>query len=71
MCVLYRLMFEDVDLEPIDDWDVFDSKRAAIAAFNDAVAHPATDLGSVYLVEDRGDVAVVIAGHYFVDSHDS
>jgi hypothetical protein len=63
-------MFEDVNLEPIDDYDVFDSEMVALSAFADAVAHPTPELGSVYLVEDRGNVEVVIAGHYFVDTTD-
>jgi hypothetical protein len=67
MCVLYHLKFEDRCLDPIDDYDVFDSKKAALAAFDDVVAHPGVELGSVYLTEIDGDVEVVIAGHYFTE----
>jgi hypothetical protein len=67
---MYRLKFEDVSLEPIEDYDVFDSKTSALNAFADAVAHPTPELGSVYLTEDRVDIDVVIAGHYFVDTTD-
>lgn len=67
---MHRLMFEDVNLEPIDDYDVFDSEGAALNAFDEAVAHPTPDLGSVYLVERRDQGDVVIAGHYFIDTTD-
>ena len=71
MCGIYRLKFEDVNLNPIDDYDVFDSKRAAMLDFNEVVTYPPPDLGAVYLLEDRGEVEVVIAGHYFVKADDS
>jgi hypothetical protein len=61
MGVFYRLMFEDDDLEPIDDYDVFESKRAA---FRYAVAHPEPGVGSVYLTEVDDYDVVVIAGRY-------
>jgi len=67
MCVLYHLMFEDRCLDPID---VFDSKKAALAAFDDVVADPGVELGSVYLTEIDGDAEVVIAGHYFTETTD-
>jgi hypothetical protein len=70
MSFMYRLKFEDVNLEPIDDYDVFDSKTAALNAFADEIAHPTPGVGSVYLTEDRNDIDVVIAGHYFVDTTD-
>ena len=70
MCFIYRLKFEDVNLETIDDYDVFDSKTAALNAFADEVAHPTPGVGSVYLTEDRNDIDVVIAEHYFVDTTD-
>lgn len=70
MSFMYRLRFADVNLERIDDYDVFDSKTAALNAFDDVVKYPTPELGSVYLTEDRGDVDVVIAGHYFVDTAD-
>jgi len=63
---MYRLMFEDVNLEPIDDYDVFDSEGAALNAFDEAVKYPTLGLGSVYLVECRDHGDVVIAGHYFI-----
>jgi hypothetical protein len=66
----YRLMFEDVNLEPIDDYDVFDSESTALNTFDDAAAHPTPGLGAVYLVERRDDGDVVIAGHYFIDPSD-
>lgn len=56
----YRLMFEGLNLDPIDDYDVFESEGAALDAFDEVVAHPTPDLGSVYLVErrDHGDVVI-------------
>ena len=63
----YRLMFEDVHLDPIEDWDVYDTREAAMAAFADAVANPTPGVGSVYVTEDRENTVVVIAGHYFID----
>jgi hypothetical protein len=65
---MYRLMFEDVNLESIDDYDVFDSEGAALNAFEEAVAYPTPDVGSVYLVERRDHGDVVIAGHYFTNT---
>ena len=70
MCFIYRPKFEDVNLEPIDAYDVFDTKTSALNAFADAVANPTPELGSVYLTEDRGDIDIVITGHYFVDTTD-
>jgi len=70
MAFIYRLKFDDVSLEPIDDYDVFDSKTSALDASADVVAHPTPEPGSVYLTEDLGDVDVVIAGQYFVDTTD-
>jgi hypothetical protein len=67
MEALYRVMFEDTHLDPIEDWDVYETREAAMAAFADVIAHPADGLGSVYVTEDHDDHVVVIAGHYFVD----
>lgn len=66
--MLYRLMFETSELEPIDDWDVYEDRDVALFAFDTAVAHPPEGVGSVYLVEDDGYTTRVIAGHYFVDA---
>ncbi len=63
----YRLMFEDVDLDHIEDWDVYETREAAMAGFADAVANPPPGVGSVYVTEDREDAVVVIAGHYFIE----
>lgn len=67
MSSVYRLKVEDRNLQPIDGYDVFHSRRAAIAAFNAVVVDPDPDLGSVYLTADDGDDEVVVLGHYFVD----
>jgi hypothetical protein len=64
----YRLMFETPDLEPIDDYDVFEYQGQAFAAFEAVVMDPPDGIGSLYLVEDDDDMATVIAGHYFVDT---
>lgn len=66
----YRLMFETPHLEPIDDYDVFEYRRQALAAFRAAVSDPPQGVGSVYLVADDGDVATVIVGHYFINTTD-
>jgi hypothetical protein len=70
MCALYHLKFEDRCLDPIDDYDVFDSEEAALGAFDDLVAHPTFEFGSVYLVKIDGDSEFVIAGHYFTETSD-
>jgi hypothetical protein len=64
----YRLMFETPDLEPIDDYDVFEYRAQALFAFDAVVADPPDGIGSVYLVEDNDEDATVITGHYFVDT---
>lgn len=64
----YRLMFVTPDLEPIDDYDVFEYQAQAVAAFEAVVMDPPDRVGSVYLVKDGGETATVIAGHYFVDT---
>jgi hypothetical protein len=61
----YRLIFETSDLEPIDDYDVFEHRAQAFAAFHAAVADSPDDIASVYLVEDDGEIATVIASHYY------
>jgi len=63
-CPVYRLKFEDRDLEAIDEWDVFYSWDRALTAFVNTVADPDPDFGSVYLTEDLGDDEVVVLGLY-------
>lgn len=58
----YYLMFEDHDLEPIDYYEVFETQREALAAFDDVVANPPPEIGSVYVTEVRDDDAVIIIG---------
>lgn len=61
----WRLKFETQDLEPIDDYGVYESRWSAMAAFRSAVANPLPDEGSVYVTEDDGYDEVVIATHLF------
>jgi hypothetical protein len=63
----YRLNFETTELEPIDDYDVFEHRAQAFIAFYAAVADPPDGVGSVYLTQDDDEFESVIAGHYFVD----
>lgn len=67
MYPIYRLKFEDRQLNPIDPWGVYDSWNDAEAAFDFVVADAYANLGSVYLTEDSGDDEIVALYHYFVD----
>ena len=62
---MYRVMFEDRALEPIDDYDVYATRGEALATFEDAVADPLPGLGSVYVIEDDGHDERVIEARYF------
>ena len=64
MPIVYRLKFEDIDLEPIDDYDVFDDKLSALAAVGRVLCEPDHDIGSVYLTADDGCDEWVIASAY-------
>jgi hypothetical protein len=61
---VFRLMYEDRDLEPIWDWDVFEDKDRAFAAFLRVVTNPEPELGSVYITDEDGNVLI---GHYFIE----
>ncbi|HVA05817.1 MAG TPA: hypothetical protein VNG12_03650 [Acidimicrobiales bacterium] len=61
---VWRLKFEDSDLEPLDDYDVYLSKTEVLAAFAAVVADPPSDIGSVYVTFGEDDI--VVASHTFV-----
>lgn len=66
MYPIYRLKFEDVDLDPIEDYSVFDDWSTARAAFDAVRAQPDEDLGSAYLTEDDGEEERLILADSFV-----
>ena len=61
---VWRLTFEDCDLEPLDDYDVYLSETEVLAAFAAVVADPPSDIGSVYVTFGEDDI--VVASHTFV-----
>jgi len=63
---IYRVKIEDGHLEPVGNYDVYDTHRQAMAAFYACVAAPDPGLGSVYVTVDDGDNERVIAAHRFV-----
>lgn len=68
MSVVYRLKFEDVNLEPIEDYDVSDSKT--LNTFTNAAAYPTPELDSVYLTQGGTTSTSPSRGHPFVDTTD-
>ncbi|MHB1988261.1 MAG: hypothetical protein ACYCSF_09785 [Acidimicrobiales bacterium] len=60
---VWRLKFEDCDLEPLDDYDYL-SETEVLAAFAAVVADPPSDIGSVYVTFGEDDI--VVASHTFV-----
>jgi len=61
---VWRLKFEDWDLEPLDDYDVYLSETEVLAAFAAVVADPPSDIGSVCITFGEDDV--LVASHTFV-----
>jgi len=62
----YRLKIEDRDLEPVGNYDVFDTYREAMVAFHARIAHRDPDTGSVYVTADDGYDERVIVAHSFL-----
>ena len=62
----YRLKIEDRDLEPVGNYDVFDTHRQAMVAFHARIASPDPDAGTVYVTADDGYDEWVIVAHSFV-----
>jgi hypothetical protein len=62
---IYRLKYEDRELEPIEDYDVIHSREEALDALEQLAVDPDPSLGSAYVTEDDGEEERIIAGRYF------
>ena len=61
---VWRLKFEDCDLEPFDDYYVYLAETEVLAALAAVVADPPSDIGSVSV--NFGEDDIVVASHAFV-----
>jgi hypothetical protein len=66
--ITHRVKYEDLDGEPLDEWDAYTSEEEALQAYRAAIADPGPDLGGVFVTELTDYDEIVIAAHSFPQS---